>query len=310
MATTILRDYQHGARLFTDGTFRLLPKTKYLFHVSFSLNENANKRFNTDLPTHATEINMLVKSVDLPRFTVQTEVLNQYNRQKVVQYRHKLDEMGIDFHDDNDNIINKLWQNYYKYYYDDAVSSSKTGAYTRNAMQNFSSIKGSYGLTGVKENFFKYIKVYQMSQKRYASYKLINPTITHWNHNKLSYKEGDPNDFHMKLLCESVEYGFGNVSSTEPEGFGQILYDKTPSPLLTNGTTNSSTLITPTDATLEAALTTLRQLSSYNSSTNTTTTIGQSLGALSSNNTSSTGTYFPGVTMQQTTQATSTNLKG
>ena len=30
-----LGDFRHAARLFTDDSFRLLPKSKFLFHVYF-----------------------------------------------------------------------------------------------------------------------------------------------------------------------------------------------------------------------------------------------------------------------------------
>ena len=33
-----LGDYAHGARLFVDDSFRLSPKVKFLYHVTFNIN--------------------------------------------------------------------------------------------------------------------------------------------------------------------------------------------------------------------------------------------------------------------------------
>ena len=82
----LLRDQQHAARLFSDSQFQLLPKIRYMFHVAFSLNTNA-LRDSEFLLKHKNEINMLVKSVDLPSYNVSADVLNQYNRKKIVQYQ-------------------------------------------------------------------------------------------------------------------------------------------------------------------------------------------------------------------------------
>ena len=229
----VLRDQQHAARLFVDDQFRLLPKTKFLFHVSFSINPKALT--NVELTQrHKNEINMLVKSIDLPSFTLNTEVLNQYNRKKIVQYYHKFGEINVKFHDDNISIINKMWQNYYRYYYADSIAAQSNNSYIRNATKNSSYITSPYGLdNGSTEPFFNYIMIYQMARHEYVSYKLINPVITSWNHNKLDYTQDAAHDFDMKLAYESVAYGSGIIDENNgPEGFAVEHYDKTPSPLI------------------------------------------------------------------------------
>ena len=39
--TINLADYQHAARMFVDDSFRLAPKQKFLYHVSFNINDKA-----------------------------------------------------------------------------------------------------------------------------------------------------------------------------------------------------------------------------------------------------------------------------
>lgn len=227
-----LKDWRHASDLFTADQFRLAPKQKFLFHVAFGINQSAlidptlTQRFGT-------EINMLVKSADLPAYQVKTEVLNQYNRKKVVQYQQEPQEISIKFHDDNMGLINQLWQNYYGYYYADSISAFVNGAYNRTAMQNSNFIPTTYGLdNGSTAPFFSYIKIYQMARHEYVMYQLWNPLITHWNHNRVDYSQGNQtHDFDMKLKYEAVSYNVGRVEAGDPEGFGLEHYDNTLSPI-------------------------------------------------------------------------------
>jgi len=227
----VLRDQQHADHLFNSDQFRLAPKHKFLFHVAFSLNPSA--LINLDLVgSLGQEINMLVKSVDLPSYKVDTVMLNQYNRKKVMQTRHTPGEVGIKFHDDNMGLINQLWQNYYNYYYADPLSAESYAAYTRNATQNANYISAPYGLdNGSTTPFFNYITIYQMARHEYVSYKLINPIIASWNHNKLDYSQYGTHDNDMKITYEAVAYGSGQVEEDNPEGFGDTHYDHVSSPL-------------------------------------------------------------------------------
>ena len=226
-----LRDQQHAARLFSDDQFRLAPKSKFAFHVAFNINPGALRTIDL-VQKYGQEINMLVKSIDLPSFTISTEMLNQYNRKKVVQYQHKPGDISIKFHDDNMGLINALWQNYYSYYYADPSAAGISNAYNRNAMRSSDFIISPYGFdNGSTTPFFNYITIYQMARHEYVSYKLKNPIITMFNHNKVDYSAQGPHDMDMKIAYEAVSYETGAVNPTNVEGFGQSHYDQTPSPL-------------------------------------------------------------------------------
>ena len=227
---TILRDYAHAANLFNVDQFRLAPKFNFQFHVSFGISPRSKL-----VSTYGQEINMLVKSIDLPNFAIATETLNQYNRKKIVQYRVNYPEIGAKFHDDNMGLINQLWQEYFSYYYADSNTATIPGAYARNATKAYSSIPSVYGYdAGSTDPFFNYIKIYQMARHEYVCYHLYNPVITSWNHNKLDYGQNQMHDFDMKFSYESVSYSVGNVGEDAPEGFGDTHYDHTPSPLQGN----------------------------------------------------------------------------
>ncbi len=226
-----LRDQQHAARMFTDDNFRLAPKQNFLFHVSFSINQAALRVISL-AQRHRNEINMLVKSCDLPNFTMKVETANQYNRKKNIQTGHSYNPITIKFHDDNMGLINQLWQNYYSYYYADPISAENPGAYNRNATKHINFTSNNYGLNnGSTLPFFNYIKVYQMARGEYVSYTLHNPVIGSFNHNTHDYSQNTLHDNTMTLNYEAVSYGSGIVQPGDPEGFALEHYDVTPSPL-------------------------------------------------------------------------------
>jgi len=226
-----LRDQQHAARLFVDDKFRLLPKTKFLYHVAFSINQAALKNISL-VQRHRNEINMLVKSVDLPSFNISYETINQYNRKKNVMSGHKYNNISIKFHDDNMGLVNQLWQNYYSYYFADPNVAGKAGAFNRTATRNASFITTPYGLdNGSTLPFFNSITIYQLARHEYFSYKLHSPVLASWNHNQLDSMGQGPHDNSATIAFEAVSYGNGSISDGAPEGFGVEHYDPTPSPI-------------------------------------------------------------------------------
>jgi len=236
----IVRDYQHAARVFVDDSFRLAPKQKFLFHVAFGINSAALKTIDL-AQRHRNEINMLVKTIELPKFTMSTETVNQYNRKKVVQTSHKFEPISIKFHDDNMGLINQLWQNYYSYYYADSTSAKDNSAYSRNSTKSSDFITKSYGLDNKSTSpFFTYIKVYQMARHEWVSYTLKNPLITSWLHGNGSYADGSANEKTMSISYEAVSYDSGVVEAGNPEGFAVEHYDQTPSPLISRGTLDTA----------------------------------------------------------------------
>jgi hypothetical protein len=230
-----LGDFQHAARLFVDDSFRLAPKVKFLYHVSFGINFNAaatNLKYQ-----HQNEINMLVKAVDLPKFTINTESLNQYNRKKVIQNKIDYDPITITFHDDNMGVINQMWQNYFYYYYADpsSAASSPAQAYGRNATLSSAYNRYGFGYKGPQKPFFNKITLYQMARHEYVSYTLLNPVVKNWSHENMDSASSQANDNKMTIEYETLFYNVGRVRRGDPEGFAVDHYDLTPSPLTVAG---------------------------------------------------------------------------
>ena len=92
-----IHDYAHASQVFRSNNFARAPKSKYLFYVNFVVSSDVPSNIDTS------EIGYLVKSVELPKFSIDVKDLNQYNRHVYIQDRIKYEPITIKFHDDNNN---------------------------------------------------------------------------------------------------------------------------------------------------------------------------------------------------------------
>lgn len=231
----LVSNWRHATRLFIDDTYRLSPRTKFLFYVKFEIDNTAH-RSPAFTQKHSQEVGLLVKATDLPKFTFDTTVKNQYNRKKVVYKQINYDPINISLHDDNAGIINALWAIYYGYYIADRLNPDT--AYTETKWRSKSDPRTGfrYGMDNdVSVPFFKSVSIYTMSRRRFIGYTLVNPKIKSWNHGNVDYSEGGTLESTMTLEYEAVRYSSGIVQYNNPKGFATLHYDNLPSPLSVAG---------------------------------------------------------------------------
>jgi hypothetical protein len=240
-----MADYAHAARLYTDDNFRLAPKQKFLYHVTLNLNDNVvNKVLPGWAGRHSNEVNMLVKSVTMPKFDMSVETKNKYNRKKNLYTRIDYSPVTITFHDDNNSITTQLWTAYYNYYFRDGTYGSRDGAgkpnQTARPYDRFNSYKGStansdrFGLDNNQyEPFFTSIQISQLARHQYLTLTLVNPIIESWQHDTLDNSaSAEPVQNSMSVAYETVFYADGAVEEgNAPKGFASTHYDSTPSPI-------------------------------------------------------------------------------
>jgi len=239
-----LGDYQHAARAFTDDAFRLAPKTKFLYHVVFNINPSINLN---GIQTY--ELPLLVKSADMPRFNMDSNTVNQYNRKKIVTTKINYDPINITFHDDNNHTTTDMWKAYYNYIAADGnyvglasdslgqpTAGGGAGAFdTANAYSRSNTTKYGmdYNTGGRTKRFFTSIQITQLSRHRYFTYTLVNPVIVSWSHDTVASAEGGGlAESQMSVAYETVFYHEpGIVAEDRPQGFAKYHYDKQASPI-------------------------------------------------------------------------------
>ena len=249
-----LKDYQHASRLYLDNVYALAPKTGWLYYVVFDIDPSAITDPTWANQQRVSEVGMLVKSADLPKFTMQTETVNQYNRKTVIQKGMTYNPVNLTLHDDQSNVVHNMWVNYYRYYYADSTwggtgpigtaKDNTPGAYQNNKYLPSNDLFNpvDYGLNSklVDAPFFRSITIYQLNRKLFTSFKLINPMISNWEHDKLSQESSNLAESKMTVAFETVFYGVGKVKKDTPTGFAMFHYDSSPSPLSIAGGGNSS----------------------------------------------------------------------
>jgi len=229
-----MHDYAHAARLYNDNFNRLHPKVQFLYHVYFEIDSTvqrlagiaASLGFLKSAPN--TEAGMLVKAVNLPSVQAQTQTFNQYGKKTNVQTRVDYQPVTFTFHDDNADVVNGMWQQYFKATYADSQYADALGRQTTYGPQQ--SIK--FGLDSNRSRrFFRRIKIFQLSQHKFSEFTLINPMIQEWRAPNMDNSSSQPAENQMTVIYEGIKYGSGVVSAGSPDGFATLHYDKNPSPL-------------------------------------------------------------------------------
>jgi hypothetical protein len=238
-----IHDWRHANKIFVGNAYQLLPKYSYLFHVSFDIN-SALSRMPNDEKLH---LGMLVKSVQLPKFTIDTKTMNAYNRPNIVQTKLKYDTVQISFHDDSNDSVRDFWYDYMSHYYRDSDYSpalyEQPTKYNLQQTEHWGYQPAKYATNGSIERVLNYIKIYSLHQKRFTEYILVNPTITSFQHGQHQQGQSDFLENTMTVSYETVLYNYGTVLyGGEPDGFATLSYDKTPSPLTPEGGGTTSIL--------------------------------------------------------------------
>lgn len=247
-----LKDYSHAAKTFRTNGYELTPRYKFLFHVFFTINTGqipqlANAFGDGEVAT----VGLMVKTVQLPTYSITVDTMNQYNRKKLVQSKINYNPVQIVFNDDQSDLIRNMWYNYYRYYYKDSTYNYDNAAsingsigrlqtqtngfgygtgdiyensrqvndwgYAGEGYQDSLALPGSTVNPTNKPPFFRDIKIYGLSQKKFASYVLINPMITEWQHDTYDYSQGGATMTNsMTVAYETVKYFNGYVGGNQP----------------------------------------------------------------------------------------------
>jgi len=233
-----MANWQHATRIFVDNNYRFAPRTKFLFYVYFDIDYSVitNDKFKNQHRNN--ESGILVKRADLPKFQFETETVNQYNRKKIVYKMINYNAVNISLHDDSDGIVNALWALYYSHYVADMRTSNQRGTFPTGHLGTYiptetPSSVARYGLdNNYRTPFLRTVSIYTMTRGTFSCYTLINPRITQWSHGEVDYSLGNETvESQMTLEYEAVFYKTGTVGIGRPDGFAELRYDVTPSPL-------------------------------------------------------------------------------
>ncbi|CAB4221301.1 hypothetical protein UFOVP1636_237 [uncultured Caudovirales phage] len=227
--SAILKDYKHASQLYVGDGYRLLPKFGFLFHVFIDINTGTGGTDRSN-PLATAELGMLVKSADLPKYSMETKTFNTYNRASIVQSKVKYDPITIVFNDDSSNVVRNFWEKYFKYYYRDGdYELTQDGMAQKYSNQQIT----DFGLSPINSMpFLKAIRIYSLHKKQFSEYILVNPVIKSFRHGQHQQGENETMKHEMTVEYEAVIYQSGTTRIGDtPKGIATLHYDTTSSPI-------------------------------------------------------------------------------
>lgn len=250
----VLRDFSHAAKTFTASPgYPMSPKNGFNFHVRFVFNEVGKSQNGEQSKT----ISVLVKSVDLPKFQIDVDTLNKYNKREPFQKKITYEAVNIVFHDDKANNIRDMWLAWNQYYYAD--SKIQEQAYDIDDTYG-PRLASRYGLdNGQTVRFMKSIEIYSMGNHKYTKYTLVNPMVASFDFDNQSYDDGTKVlQATMRVEYENVFYAEGDTTAIPGFGKDSPYYDNNFSTLNANSQSQSARIA---PAVSETPL--INQVSSY-----------------------------------------------
>lgn len=190
-------------RNFAEEAFRsqaggsLMPRQKFNFIIIFDLAIGESITFGR------------VRTVSTPGVNFDTQIMNQYNKKRVVQTKMNYDPVTVEFYDTYDSQFTYLMRNYVKHYYN--MDSGLNRRVTTEGRQVIGlDFETDLGYTPVTENnryFFPSIRIIQNGyQNQWRETKLINPMMVSVQGDTLDYGSSEAMMFTAVFQPESIQY--------------------------------------------------------------------------------------------------------
>jgi len=189
-----------------SDAFDAVPRQKFKFFVKFIANSSGS----------GSELSMgsfpLAVSVELPRVDFETQIVNQYNRKRVIQTGFNYAPVNLIFYDTVDKSFQTFYQKYFFYYYADRTNSDSTLLTNDTHLDD---PQGTFGFSPPEasqdKNFFKQIIIYRgwddsMNSEPIDPIVLYNPVINNIAHDTLTYTDSQPVTWSMSVIFENVMY--------------------------------------------------------------------------------------------------------
>ena len=206
----------HG---LTGDAYHGTPRFKnhYFVHFHYSdLYTPADQKGIIDI-THR------VKSIDAPRFDIETETLNQYNKPRIVPLKINYQPITITFWDDRSNLTTDFWNTVYQFYflngarndpsqypsYDSDITHINDGTSDMLGYDNYGYYIGDKKHN--RKNLFAYMSLYLVANTQCNRIDLINPYMQQMQHDQFSQEMSN------ELAQNTVTWAYENV----------VYYDRT-----------------------------------------------------------------------------------
>lgn len=232
-----MRDSRHAANIFSFNKSALnngTPRLKFQYFVNFNFNSNpqVSSYVRNFLSIEDQNfVTALVKSVTMPNMQINTEVLNQYNKKRIVQTKLDFQPITITLHDTVEGKTLRLWEMYYEYYFREGEANRKQDLNSQGRARNNREFEDDtilnrfndnigYNLERVGNNKYLIdsIDIYQVHGGKFSRTEIIHPKITSFTHDTLDYADtAGLMEIRLDFQYENVLYSNVNLPLNSDE---------------------------------------------------------------------------------------------
>jgi len=247
MSDTVLKPANRAAKLYTSGSdFQPAPRQQHQFVVVFNLYPDVIDTFQRPnqqfLKSFRDRLHFICHTVDAPNFSVVQDIVNQYNRKRVINRKVEFDPMTIRMYDTHDGLAIKFVKLLYEFEFNSArlymkkgsgtVDTYETHNYTQNVFQDSDQFKRThkFGLREFdidKHRLLKSIDFYQLAGKIYTKTRVVHPRLSRMDMDSFDYSSSQPVNVAMAFTYENLLFEEVNVKFEEAEYDLQSMMEET-----------------------------------------------------------------------------------
>ncbi len=202
----ILNDKQINSDSLSNG----FPFLKFAWEIELQVGEGEAKGLNSTGP-------LVAKSCELPRFSIDTQVVNAYNHKTIVQTKMNYEPITMTFYDQTNSTAESLVWEYVKGQFDSTDASKKPGIMPLTVVIKLKNLSG---------------------EGEDKVYTLRNAFIVDAQHDTLDYTTSDPILWTLTLRYEDLETADFAEATPSDGGAGIKALPKPPSKPVVNALPN------------------------------------------------------------------------
>jgi len=245
--STVLKPANRAAKLYTSGSdFQSAPRQQHQFVVVFNLYPDVIDSFlrpqQQFLKNFRDNLHFICHTVDAPNFSVVQDIVNQYNRKRVINRKVEFDPMTLRMYDTHDGLGIKFIKLLYEFEFNSARLYKKKGSGTRDVNEDHNYIQSIYqteeqfqrthnfGLRQFeadKHRLLKSIDFYQLAGKVYTKTRVVHPRLSRVDMDNFDYSSSQPVNLAMAFTYENLLFEEVNVEFEEAEYDLKAMMDET-----------------------------------------------------------------------------------
>lgn len=241
MSGIVLKPANRAAQLYTSGSdVQSTPRQQHQFVLVYNLYQFAADEFLEERISYLKEfrdrLHFLCNTFDAPKFTIQQDVINQYNRKRVINRKIDYDPVTVRMYDTVDGLGMKFARTLYEFEYKNArlykeSPSDKENDEKHNYLQSvfidsdrFKDTHHygmrSHGITS--HRLLKSIDFYQISGGTYSKTRIIHPRLARMDMDQFDYSASQPVNINLAFQFENLLFEETNVPIAEGDG-GELI---------------------------------------------------------------------------------------